>query len=122
MTNKKVSELDAEFSEHKVEVEERFNSLEKKLDTEIGALRVEAHQNHDQLKQQIEELKNLILSGKLSALPQFSQPQFSQPLPIDPIKISTKDTQSMLRFDDLGFPLPLHYAESSTIIGENNVT
>ncbi|GKD35000.1 putative mitochondrial protein, partial [Tanacetum coccineum] len=53
MTNKKVSELDAEFSEHKVEVEERFNSLEKKLDTEIGALCVEAHQNHDQLKQQI---------------------------------------------------------------------
>ncbi|GJW08422.1 retrovirus-related pol polyprotein from transposon 297 family protein [Tanacetum coccineum] len=93
MTNKKVLELDAEFSEHKVEVEERFNSLEKKLDTEIGALHVEAHQNHDQLKQQIY-----------------------------PNKISTKVTQSMLRFDDLGFPLPLHHAESSTIIGKNNVT
>ncbi|GJR66459.1 zinc finger, CCHC-type containing protein [Tanacetum coccineum] len=51
---------------YKVEVEKRFNSLEKKLDTEIGALRVEAHKNH---AQQIKEHKNLILSGKSSAQP-----------------------------------------------------
>nr|GFB52118.1 hypothetical protein [Tanacetum cinerariifolium] len=113
MTNKKVSELDAKFSEYKVEVEESFNSLEKKLDTEIGSLRVEAHHYHEQLKRQIEELKNLILSKKLSA-----QPQFSQALPLDPNKISIKVTQSMLCFDDLGFPLPPNHDESNTIIGK----
>ncbi|GJS21363.1 putative mitochondrial protein [Tanacetum coccineum] len=99
------------ISKYKVEVEKRFNSLEKKLDTEIGALRVEAHKNHAQLKQQIEEHKNLILSGKSSAQPW-------QALPLNPNKISTKVTQSMLRFDDLGFLLPPNHAKSSTIMGK----
>ncbi|GKC49539.1 hypothetical protein Tco_1072284 [Tanacetum coccineum] len=61
MTNKKVTELDAEFVEYKAEAKASMDTLEKKIDDGIGKLDVSIKAMKKESDAKFEELKQLIL-------------------------------------------------------------
>ncbi|GJS88960.1 ankyrin repeat-containing protein [Tanacetum coccineum] len=61
MTNKKVTELDAEFIEYKAEAKASMDALEKKIDDGIGKLDASIKAMKEESDAKFEELKQLIL-------------------------------------------------------------
>ncbi|GJY03100.1 hypothetical protein Tco_0361252 [Tanacetum coccineum] len=61
MTNKKVSELDVEFIEYKVEAKASMDALKKKIDDGIGKLDMSIKAMKEESDAKFEELKQLIL-------------------------------------------------------------
>ncbi|GJT78293.1 ankyrin repeat-containing protein [Tanacetum coccineum] len=61
MTNKRVSELDAEFIRYKAEAKASMDALEKKIDDGIGKLDVSIKAIKEESNAKFEELKQLIL-------------------------------------------------------------
>ncbi|GKF61519.1 hypothetical protein Tco_0181573, partial [Tanacetum coccineum] len=64
MTNKRVSELDAEFIEYKAKAKACMDALEKKIDEGIGKLDASIKAMKEESDAKFEELKQLILGSQ----------------------------------------------------------
>nr|GFC89182.1 ankyrin repeat-containing protein [Tanacetum cinerariifolium] len=99
MTNKKVAELDEEVAAYKLETNERFDALEKKLDDGMGRLDAS-------MAAMKEELKQLIL-GRVTqseTMPETTKSATKVGPYIPPIP---RFNDGLRRdYDDIGFPLP----------------
>ncbi|GKD53405.1 putative mitochondrial protein [Tanacetum coccineum] len=113
MTNKKVTELDEEVAAYKIETNERFDALEKKLDDGMGRLDA----GMAAIK---EELKQLILGRgtQSETMPETTKSATKVGPYIPPIP---RFNDGLRRdYDDIGFALPNNTLESSNTMGKNH--
>ncbi|GKF51813.1 hypothetical protein Tco_0148280 [Tanacetum coccineum] len=120
MTNKKVSELDAEFIEYKAEAKASMDALEKKIDDGIGRLdasiKAMKEESDAKLDAKFEELRQLILgtapsqSTNVDHIPQITKVPVKTAPYVPPIRRG---------YDDIGLELHNSNAESSTTVGKN---
>ncbi|GKC57985.1 hypothetical protein Tco_1085583 [Tanacetum coccineum] len=112
MTNKKVAELDEEVVAYKIETNERFDALEKKLDDGMGRLNAG-------MAAMKEEMKHLILgrATQSETMPETT----NSAAKVGPYKLPIPRFNDGLRrdYDDLGFEFPNHTIESSNTMGKN---
>ncbi|GKD08588.1 ankyrin repeat-containing protein [Tanacetum coccineum] len=116
MTNKKVTELDAQFIEYKAEAKASMDALEKKIDDGIGKLDASIKAMKEESDAKFEVLRQLILG---TAPSQSTHVDHVSQITKVPAKTAPYVPPIRRTYDDLGFSLPKFQADPSTAIGKN---
>ncbi|GJW84961.1 hypothetical protein Tco_0158106 [Tanacetum coccineum] len=106
MIAKKVESVEADLEKYREEVKENLAALGNKLDYEVDALR----KRQELEDKRYEEVKNMLLS--------LTNKETSTVRPVGPFK----KVQTELKFDDLGFSIPLTNTGTSAEGGQKKIS